>query len=197
MKIKFFLIYVALGAAFLGVSLWVLLTGGKNAKAVNAKYRLGGLMLSAWAMLSAASCNPFQVTCYDPVEPDPAVTCYDVYVEEDNTNNVEISLKDKQWDAFHTVEAGDIFMVGIHKPTYSQYVFKIGLNNTEGTPLQLTPLTIPESSESSEEVFLFEVPLSADLDYKGEAIAELKGVESEDPLKLTQMSYSIVVINLK
>ena len=193
MKIKFFLIYIALGAAFLGVSLWVLLTGGKNAKAVNAKYRLGGLMLSAWAMLSAASCNPFQVTCYDPVEPDPEITCYDAPSTQ-TSDFVQISLKDKEWGAYNTVEAGDVFVVRIQKATYSQYVFKIGLNNTEGTPLQLTPLTIPEGSA---EEATFEVPLSADLDYKGEAIAEVKGVESEDPLTLSQMSYSIYVINLK
>ena len=38
MRIKFIAIYLLAGAAFLGVSLWVFLSKGKNASAVRAKY---------------------------------------------------------------------------------------------------------------------------------------------------------------
>ena len=70
MKIKFFAIYIAAGVAFLALSLWVFLSKGKNAKAVRAKYRLGGLMLTAWAMLSATACRCTPtVTCYEPMMP--------------------------------------------------------------------------------------------------------------------------------
>ena len=70
MKTKYFLIYVFVGIAFLAVSAWVFFSRGKNAKAIRAKYKLGGIMLMCMAMLSAASCgeilNPGEVTCYDP-----------------------------------------------------------------------------------------------------------------------------------
>ena len=69
MKIKYFLLYVFVGIAFLAVSAWVFFSRGKSAKAIRAKYRLGGIMLMCMAMLSVASCgqifNP-GVTCYDP-----------------------------------------------------------------------------------------------------------------------------------
>ena len=71
MKAKYLIIYIVVGAAFLGVSLWVLLSNGKSAKAIRYKYKLGGIMLTAWSMLTFASCEgpgPF-VTCYDPVPP--------------------------------------------------------------------------------------------------------------------------------
>ncbi len=76
MKTKYILLYAGLGAAFLAVSLWVLLSRGRNAKAVRTKYRLGGAMLTVWALLSSSNCSgpgPM-VTCYEPVMPDP-VTC--------------------------------------------------------------------------------------------------------------------------
>lgn len=74
MKTKYFLIYVFVGVAFLAVSAWVFFSRGKNAKAIRAKYRLGGILLTCWAMLSVASCdgvfNPGdEIMCYDP-EPD-------------------------------------------------------------------------------------------------------------------------------
>lgn len=52
---------IGIGAAFGAVSLWVWLTRGKNAKAVKAKFRLGGALLtltsalSLWSRCRAAS----------------------------------------------------------------------------------------------------------------------------------------------
>lgn len=70
MKTKYYLIYVFVGIAFLAVSAWVFLSRGKNAKAIRAKYKLGGIMLMCMAMLSVASCgeilNPGEVMCYEP-----------------------------------------------------------------------------------------------------------------------------------
>ena len=76
MKTKYILIYTGLGIAFLAVSLWVLLSGGRSAKAVRAKFRLGGAMLTTWALLSASVCQgciPI-IACYEPIS-NPAVTC--------------------------------------------------------------------------------------------------------------------------
>ena len=86
MKTKYFLVYVFVGIAFLAVSAWVFFSRGKNAKAVRAKYKLGGIMLTCWAMLSVASCdgvfNPGgEIMCYEP-EPDYYVTVRTVHHDE-------------------------------------------------------------------------------------------------------------------
>lgn len=72
MKIKYTIIYAALAVAFAGACAWVFLSGGKSAKAVRAKFRIGGLMLTVASMLAVASCEgpgPF-VSCYDVAEPE-------------------------------------------------------------------------------------------------------------------------------
>ena len=72
MKTKYLIIYFAVGVAFLAVSIWAFLSNGSSAKAIRYKYKLGGIMLTAWAMLTFASCEgpgPL-VTCYDPVPPE-------------------------------------------------------------------------------------------------------------------------------
>lgn len=74
MKAKYLIIYIVVGVAFLAVSLWAFLSNGKSAKALRYKYKLGGIMLTAWSMLTFASCEgpgPF-VTCYDPAPPEYA-----------------------------------------------------------------------------------------------------------------------------
>ena len=51
MRAKFFLIYAVVGTAFLAVSLWVLLSRGNNPKAINATYKLGGLVCYCYGFL--------------------------------------------------------------------------------------------------------------------------------------------------
>lgn len=58
---------IGIGAAFLAVSLWVWLSQGRNAKAVRAKFRLGGTLLALTGMMSLGSCESLgMVDCYDP-----------------------------------------------------------------------------------------------------------------------------------
>lgn len=62
---------IGLGIAFIGASLWVMLSGGRSAKAIRAKFRLGGAILTLVSLTSLASCEgkgPF-VSCYDPAPP--------------------------------------------------------------------------------------------------------------------------------
>ena len=40
------LMIIGLGIAFVGASLWVMLSGGRSAKAIRAKFRLGGAILT-------------------------------------------------------------------------------------------------------------------------------------------------------
>ena len=62
------ILFIALGAAFLAVSLWFALSGGRSARATRLKYRLGGALLSLMALTSTA-CEGFMVSCYDPAPP--------------------------------------------------------------------------------------------------------------------------------
>ena len=60
-----------LGIAFVVVSLWVALSGDRSARAVRAKFRIGGAMLTLTAMLSFTACDYGigGVSCYDPAPP--------------------------------------------------------------------------------------------------------------------------------
>ena len=65
------LMLIGLGIAFVGASLWVVLSGGRSAKAIRAKFRLGGAILTIVSFTSLASCENggFMVSCYDPAPP--------------------------------------------------------------------------------------------------------------------------------
>ena len=135
MRFKAFFIYVGVGIAFLAVSLWVILTAGKNAKAVGAKYKLGGMLIATWAMLSACTCNGpgvGTVTCYDPAPPEQPL-CYDVAVM---TNEVVLEST--------TVKKGENFRITIKEPSEENYVAR--LLSTEGKELQKADLTLEEGS---------------------------------------------------
>lgn len=77
------ILLIGLGAAFLAVSLWVVLSGGRSAKAVRAKFRLGGAILTLIGMTTLTGC----VSCYDPAGGDSPATCYDAAPPP--TNSVE------------------------------------------------------------------------------------------------------------
>ena len=165
MKIKFLAIYLLAGAAFLGVSLWVFLSSGRSAKAIRAKYKLGGVMLTAWTMFSSAACEGVtpQVTCYEPV--DPQIMCYDVPME---TNSLTVSVKDY---GGINIKPGDVLIVNLAGPTTDEYKFRIHAGDVEAPVIQ-------EFSYSDENVpyeIVIEQTLSA-TDYKGEATIEAIGV---------------------
>lgn len=63
------ILFIALGAAFLAVSLWFALSGGRSARATRLKYRLGGALLSIMALTSTACGKEVMVSCYDPAPP--------------------------------------------------------------------------------------------------------------------------------
>ncbi|MBP5505823.1 MAG: hypothetical protein J6X89_06960 [Bacteroidales bacterium] len=158
MKVKAFIVYIALGIAFAAVSLWVLLSRGKSARAIRTKYRLGGAMIAAWAILSAASCEG----------PGPFVTCYEPVIQ----NGAVIYLKDHNDEAINN---GDILLVNIYGPTFDRYRVKIF--TTERTePLQSETF---EYTDKSLGVATFELQLSVG-DYKGTAPYEVFGLTVED-----------------
>ncbi|MBO7070046.1 MAG: hypothetical protein J6W09_01990 [Bacteroidales bacterium] len=135
MRFKAFFIYVGVGIAFLAVSLWVILTAGKNSKAVSAKYKLGGMLIATWAMLSACTCNGpgvGTVTCYDPIPPEQPM-CYDVAVMVN-----EVVLEST------TIKKGENFRISIKEPTGDNYVARI--LSSDGKELQKATLAREEGS---------------------------------------------------
>ena len=169
MKTKYFLIYIGIGVAFLSASLWVLLSGGKNAKAIRAKYKLGGALLTTWALLSSATCHgpgpgPM-VTCYEPV-----VTCYDVAVLN---NDLCFSVKEKEGNE---AKSGDVIVINITNPTYSAFRCKVFPGETLETPIQTVDFTVPAESGSSID---WEFKLSAG-SFKGDATVVVYGVGKTD-----------------
>ena len=155
MKIKFAFIYALAGVAFLAVSLWAFLSNGRSAKAIRYKYKLGGIMLTAWAMLSAASCEgpgPF-VTCYEPV-----VECYDVAMP---TNEVSVIVKDYGGTK---LKSGDVLSIHIEYPTHTQYRCRITAtpDNGDSHVIQVQDFEMVDGKAD------FEMTL-VPTDYKGKA----------------------------
>lgn len=145
MKTKYILIYAGLGIAFLAVSLWVLLSGGRSAKAVRAKYRLGGAMLTVWTMLSASMCQngpgPF-ITCYDRAMPDP-VTC---------------TVQGKEG---MDVTNGDVILAGVDKDMLGPYE-SLRVEVVQGEKvLQNCPLDAPLEESESKAVYAITLDLPA------------------------------------
>ena len=165
MKAKYFIIYAVVGAAFLAVSLWVFLSGGKNAKAIRAKYRLGGIVLMAWSMLSVASCEngPFEVTCYDPIPVD--------YVSYESKNHD---------DKYRCVlSPGDVLEVEIMFPAYGKYRIVISKYDGEyvGDALQTEEISVQLNKTYQHNL----VYTPSDTEYSGLAELTVLGISEEYP----------------
>ncbi|MBR5905841.1 MAG: hypothetical protein IKZ51_05230 [Bacteroidales bacterium] len=156
MKAKYLVIYILAGAAFLGVSLWVFLSNGKSSKAIRYKYKLGGILLTAWSMLTFASCEGGRpvVTCYEP-----AVTCYDVVQEQDL---VVVGIKDKSGDL---LKCGDAIVIKVEYPSYERYRYRLSTAST--SPNAPAPVVLQENDfEVKGAPCAFEM-LVRDTDYTG------------------------------
>ena len=88
------LMIIGLGIAFVGASLWVVLSGGRSAKAIRAKFRLGGAILTLVSFTSLASCENggTLVSCYDPVAPQHNAVYINAEVGTEFRNGDEINI---------------------------------------------------------------------------------------------------------
>ena len=175
MKTKALFVYIALGIAFAAVSLWVFLSKGKNAKAIRTKYKLGGAMIAAWAILSAANCQgpgPM-VTCYEPVPP---------------SNDVSLSLKDPE---DKVINNGDILQIQIYEPTYDCYRIKISAYGSSSMVIQSETFDITDKSLY---VATFEFQLDVD-EYKGTFAFDVFGltIEGDKEVETSVHSSTFVV----
>jgi hypothetical protein len=80
------LLIIGLGTAFLAVSLWVWISNGKSARAVKAKFRIGGALLTLTGMMTVGSCNTL-TTCYDPAPVNA------VYIEREVAYNTAQNVR--------------------------------------------------------------------------------------------------------
>ena len=166
MKIKYFIIYAFVGIAFLAVSAWVFFSHGKDAKAIRAKYRLGGIMLMCMAMLSTASCGevsgPGEVMCYD----SPGYS-------------ISVSTGQHGADRQDILTPGSALTVGIDCPYYGKYgiVIRKYEDGKEGEILQTA--SVDAGGKDRFEYELLYDP--ADKTYAGAAKVDVYGYpEGED-----------------
>lgn len=152
---------VALGAAFLAVSLWVWLSRGKSAKAVRAKFRLGGALLTLSGMMALGSCTP--LTCYDPLPANEVWWDSSEYQVEQG--GVE-------------VRNGDQLTIQTAYMTVDQIV--VTLNDANGMEMQRELFQVEQTAATSEFLFIVDVD-----DYVGEAelVISLRSTDgSEKPI---------------
>ena len=106
------ILFIALGAAFLAVSLWFALSGGRSARATRLKYRLGGALLSLMALTSTA-CEGVIVSCYDPAPPPTNDCCTNFnYQEVRNGESIKFifhcDFEDELTVTIYTSEKGNL-----------------------------------------------------------------------------------------
>lgn len=167
MKIKFIIVYILAGVLFAGASLWVFLSKGKSAKALRYKYKMGGIMLTAWSLLSAASmtgCSPV-VTCYEPMPPE--VMCYDPVMPMD-----EFKVSVKGYEGTR-LKPGDVLVINITAPSSTKYVCRIYADTASAPLLQTAEFSAPDTQNGE---LVFEMQL-ADTDYKGYASVSLSVID--------------------
>lgn len=183
MKLKYLLIYIGVGVAFLAVSLWVVITGGKNARAINAKFKLGGIMLMAWSMISMLSCNPASA----PLSPEEVeknfgeeVMCYDPIIQ----NEIYLHSDKHDQNGLCCLSIGDVLTVIIQEGTYKEYTVTINKRHPEengdgqiGELLQEATFTEEESSYEYKLNLQYE---PADTDYVGPALVMVFGPKTID-----------------
>ena len=101
-KIKYIVFLSVLAVAFAAVSLWVFLSGGRNAKAVRTKFRIGGLMLTVSGMLAVSGCGGglFRPTCYETPAPQYVEFSSSASEEVRAGESVDLKVTDLSYDAY-------------------------------------------------------------------------------------------------
>lgn len=185
MKAKYLFLYMLAGTAFLAVSLWVYLSGGKSARAVNAKYRLGGILLTAWYVLSMVSCDVPGLPPTDGTD-EGLIMCYDPVPD----NYVSLSIVHKNTSAFYQysqISPGDNVVVQFYNPQFKDYVLVVKADDEEKTVLQQSEISILDSGK-----LIYNIPLSDEITYKGQAVIWVEGVADAQNTPCSYMSIEII-----
>lgn len=165
--------FIVLGFAFLAVSVWVWLGKGENAKAIKAKYKLGGMILSL---------SFFTASCDSGGTVPPDVTCYMI------AQSTVIIPDELNKD---TLTNGDTLFVQIVNPNFSYYSYSIS-DSTKATIFQNGMLQ--KAIDSSCHI----IPINKTFNYSGKILVEFYG-EKENQIKKYQFitSRNTLFISLK
>lgn len=159
------LLFVVLGIAFLAVSFWVWFGRGNNAKAIKAKYKLGGMILSL---------SFFIVACDTLNPPPPEVTCYMVAHS--------FAYIPAEWNK-DTLSTGDTLFIAIPNPIFKYYSYAMK-DSTKVNTLQEGMLVKPTGST------LHIIPIKNQIAYKGKIIVDLYG-ETRDKVEKKEFVSSV------
>lgn len=196
MKAKYFFIYAGVGAAFILVSLWVLLSRGRNPKAINAKYKLGGILLIAWSILATASCEKGPLSNVEEAIDGGEVMCYDpapfnyIYFTTDKT--------DKE-GRYYLAPGGNLTII-IEGATFKEYSFAINKriadkNSDEaiGELLQADSFVLEGDSYSHQHKIEY---TPTDNEYTGQVIVSVWGpAEENQPGELLFRQWNLFITN--
>ena len=83
-------------------------------------------------------------------------------------------------------------LVEILYPTHKRFVLRIMLNDEAGTVLQRNVLVVDDGADNA----YFQIPLSADVTYKGDAVFQIHGVVKDEPEELSRTAYYDCVIHI-
>ena len=90
-------VIAGLAIAFAAVSAWVWLSGGKSARAVRTKFKIGGLLLTLTTAVATQSCT--NTSCYDPA-PQPYCALSDKDMKFANGDTLFIGITGYNYDFF-------------------------------------------------------------------------------------------------
>lgn len=170
MKIHYIIAYIALGIAFAAVSTWILISGKKSARAIKAKFRIGGLMLTISSLLSFVSCSK--------PETDPILTCYDPVV----TSQVSFSNPREGYE----VSAGDVIIITINDNFYQNYYYAIiGYDEENEQSLVL------QSGELGKGNNTYQITLE-ETDYRGGIDIAIMGKDGEEKYPIIVKSFILL-----
>lgn len=172
MKLRYILPYVAVAIAFAAVSLWVILSGGRNAKAVRAKFRLGGIMLGISGLVSMSGCESLK--CYDPV-----ISCYDVAMTD-----VVTILSQNGED--NRINVGDSLLLTISERTCSSYRYTVMTESDDPQLLQSGDIILNEEGAGA--------VVMSDTSYRGKVTVRIYGKKKGEDNDILLTSYGLVLV---
>ena len=180
MKAKYFLVYVFVGAAFLAVSLWVLVSRGRHPKAINAKYKLGGILLIAWSIIATASCEEGPLSEVEGAIDGGEIMCYDPAP----SNYVYFSTDKFDKDGRFYLTPGGNLTIFIEGATFKEYSFAINKKMADkngeeaaGELLQSASFVLEGESYSYQHIIEYS---PTDNEYTGQVILRVWGTAEEN-----------------
>ena len=166
------LMIIGLGIAFVGASLWVVLSGGRSAKAIRAKFRLGGAILTIVSFTSLASCENggFMVSCYDPAPPS-------FYVQSADLNYVTAT----------EVRNGDGLCFDYLMYSENYKTLRLVITDMDGNELQAESYELKYGG--------FSIGLTVDVgEYTGEALLWVYRVDNADNEEQWEEPYKLNIV---